>query len=201
VSDVRDWLDRLGLGEYAEVFEREKVMLDDLPELSEEDLKDLGLPLGPRKRILRAARNLRTEQKPSSPGDDVKDDNKVAAVETDTETQAERRQLTVMFCDLVGSTELSQKLDPEALRELMRSYQQCCGAVITKYDGFAPDLRSSTRSNTSLRLSHCMCVSASPPARSWLARLAMVTPRYQSWQSERHPTSRPAFRGWPEPMS
>ena len=131
MRDVGEWLEGLGLGEYVDVFERERVTLDDLPELSDEELKELGLPLGPRKKILRVARIPHGDRGlPASEGGEQPTSNTVAI-----ESQAERRQLTVMFCDLVGSTELSQQLDPEALRELMRSYQQCCGAVIQKYDG------------------------------------------------------------------
>ena len=91
MKSIREWLESLGLGEYADAFEREKVTLDDLPELSDSELKDLGLPLGPRKRILRAAGDLRAEQKSSRPGDDVEDDNKVSPVETVTERPSRSR--------------------------------------------------------------------------------------------------------------
>ena len=127
MSKVRAWLEGIGLGQYADVFEREELTTTNLPELTADELKDLGLPLGPRKTILKAIRELNetttavTSAKAIAP--------RLAA------DNAERRHLTVMFCDLVGSTELSQQLDPEALRELMRTYQQACGTVIDKYDG------------------------------------------------------------------
>jgi len=120
MSDIREWLDGLGLGEYAEAFEAERITPEALPHLNEANLKELGLPMGPRAQVLHAIAAL-------------VDSGEVATESAPLE--AERRQITVMFCDLVGSTELSQKLDPEALRELMRAYQQACGAVIERYDG------------------------------------------------------------------
>ena len=129
MSSVSEWLESLDLGQYVDVFEREQVAFANLTALTDADLKDLGLPLGPRKTVLVAAADLRDAavSAPTLPSND-------AGVNASTDT-AERRHLTVMFCDLVGSTELSQKLDPEALRELMRSYQQACGTVIDRYDG------------------------------------------------------------------
>jgi class 3 adenylate cyclase/tetratricopeptide (TPR) repeat protein len=123
MSDIRQWLDALGLGEYAEAFEAEKIAPGDLSEFSEEDLNALGLPLGPRRRVLKAARaqaeaGLEPElPEPTAPRD------------------AERRQITVMFCDLVGSTALSEQLDPEDLRALMAAYRKAVGAVIKRFDG------------------------------------------------------------------
>ena len=133
MSDLQQWLTGLGLERFAEAFEREEVTLDSLPDLSEADLKDLGLPLGPRKTILRAASGLRATQNTSTTQPEARAQDKTAP--PSPEAQAERRQLTVMFCDLVGSTALSYKLDPEALRELMRAYQQACRTVIEKYNG------------------------------------------------------------------
>jgi class 3 adenylate cyclase/energy-coupling factor transporter ATP-binding protein EcfA2 len=112
MADIRQWLIGLDLGEYAERFEAERVDLAAAIHLTEEDLKELSVPLGPRKKLLCAIEALRA-----------------ASVE------AGRRQVTVMFCDLVGSTALSKRLDPEDLRTLMGAYQQACGAVIERYDG------------------------------------------------------------------
>jgi class 3 adenylate cyclase/tetratricopeptide (TPR) repeat protein len=134
VTSVRQWLEGLQLGEYAEAFESERIEFDDLAKLDATDLKEIGLPIGPRKRVTEAIGAMASDSRASTEsGTQGSDRNKSA--QADSEPQAERRQLTVMFCDLVGSTELSQQLDPEALRDLMRSYQQCCGAVIGKYDG------------------------------------------------------------------
>jgi len=129
VSDIRDWLEALALGDYAEAFEAEKISPDAVPELTEDDLKELGLAMGPRRIFLKAAKVLATSEEKENGADETPD-------ETATEHgEAERRQLTVMFCDLVGSTALSEKLDPEDLRALMQAYQQAAGAVIERYEG------------------------------------------------------------------
>ena len=114
MTDLQGWLDSIGLGKYAEAFVENDLGLDVLPELSESDLKELGLSMGDRKRFLKA---LATAQ--ARPTED-----------------AERRQLTVMFCDLVGSTALSERLDPEDLREVIHTYQDCCAGVIARFGGF-----------------------------------------------------------------
>ena len=127
MSEVRDWLNGLGLVEYADAFERERIDLAAVRTLSDADLRELGLPMGPRSKLKAAVAALTAPEatptaRASSPPEGVRAD-------------AERRQLTVMFCDLVGSTALSHSLDPEPLRELLRSYQQTCGRVIERYDG------------------------------------------------------------------
>jgi len=120
---VRHWLQARGLGQYADAFEREQLDLDALPHLTEENLKDLGLPLGHRIKLLAAIRALpETEAAPEAPA-------------AHSAARAERRQLTVMFCDLVGSTRLAEQLDPEELRELMRAYQSACAQAVARYDG------------------------------------------------------------------
>jgi len=123
--NLRDWLAVHGLEKYAEPLAENAVDIDVLTQITEADLKDLGIPLGDRKRMLVATKTLAA----------ATIEQIVPTVESHAVSNAERRHLTVMFCDLVGSTELSQKLDPEALRELMRAYQQTCGQVIEKYDG------------------------------------------------------------------
>jgi class 3 adenylate cyclase/tetratricopeptide (TPR) repeat protein/energy-coupling factor transporter ATP-binding protein EcfA2 len=132
MDSLSAWLQMLGLERYAAVFAENEVDLDTLRVLSEADLEQLGLPFGPRKRLVKALADLaskpaatlvspsRANQLPSAP---------------DSSTEAERRHLTVMFCDLVGSTALAQKLDPEELRDLMQAYQRACGEVISSYDG------------------------------------------------------------------
>jgi hypothetical protein len=95
--DVGAWLRGLGLGQYEGAFRENEIESDVLPELTESDLEKLGLPLGPRKRILKAIASLGGADKPSgAPG----------LARPSTEDAAERRQLTVMFCDLAGSTAL-----------------------------------------------------------------------------------------------
>ena len=120
-DDIGEWLDDLGLAKHAAVLAANGVDLDILVDLTEADLADLGINLGDRKRLLRAMATLGEPVAPA-PG---------AA----TQTQAERRQLTVVFCDLVGSTELSRKLDPEDLSDVMRRYQDAVSGTVARYDG------------------------------------------------------------------
>src|SRR6202140_1098108 len=125
--DVGAWLRGLGLGQYEGTFRENEIESDVLSELTESDLEKLGLPLGPRKRILKAIANPGGADKPSgTPG----------LARPSTEDAAERRQLTVMFCDLAGSTALSARLDPEDMRQVIRAYQDACSGVIARYDGF-----------------------------------------------------------------
>ena len=119
MSDIRAWLDGLGFGEYAEAFEVERIQLGQIARLAESDLKELGLPMGPRKAILEAAQQLAVGDSPAPA----------------PQREAERRQITVMFCDLVGSTALSEALDPEELSALMQAYRKACSKVIGRYDG------------------------------------------------------------------
>lgn len=121
--DIRAWLEEIGFGRYAETFAENGVDLDLLPALSNEDLKDLGIiRLADRKRLLKAIAGL---GRPTH----------LTAVQAPSTSEAERRQLTVMFCDLVDSTALSSALDPEQLRDLLLAYQTACAGVIDRYDG------------------------------------------------------------------
>jgi class 3 adenylate cyclase len=124
--DVAAWLRNLGLGQYEGRFRENEIEADLLPELTEADLEKLGLPLGPRKRILKAIANLGEAPKTSG----------VESRAVPPEDTAERRQLTVMFCDLSGSTALSARLDPEDMRHVIRAYQDACSGVVARYDGF-----------------------------------------------------------------
>jgi class 3 adenylate cyclase/predicted ATPase len=126
MSDIASWLSRLGLDKYIETFSANEIDRDALPHLSDDDLKELGLPLGPRRKIL-AAIVEQSEQTRQTTG--------VAAPPVVRRSQAERRQLTVMFVDLVGSTELSQRLDPEEMRDLVGAYQRVVSAEIARYEG------------------------------------------------------------------
>jgi class 3 adenylate cyclase/predicted ATPase len=133
MSDIRQWLEELGFGKYAGAFEREEVDLDALPHLTSEILKDIGVPAGPRAKLLAAIRAQKQEDSSAStPVSDEPPARKEAPV---TAHEAERRQITVMFCDLVGSTALSEALDPEDLRSVMQAYQQAAGTVIERYQG------------------------------------------------------------------
>jgi class 3 adenylate cyclase/tetratricopeptide (TPR) repeat protein len=117
MSALRTWLEAQGLGNYAAAFEAEQLDFEHLPDLDEADLKSLGLPMGPRKTLRKAI------------------EAGIAAPAASGTRDAERRQITVMFCDLVGSTALSEALDPEELREIMRAYQKAAGGVIERYEG------------------------------------------------------------------
>ena len=116
-EDVSKCLDGLGLGEYAGIFTENGVDFRSLPELTEQDLKDLGVLLGHR-RVLQASISKLGEQPSDAPTSEEPPDSLTTGAKSG---EAERRQLTVMFCDLVGSTELSQQLDPEDLREVNRA--------------------------------------------------------------------------------
>ncbi len=123
--DVAAWLRGLGLERYEAAFRDNEIDCEALPKLTAEDLKDLGVVLGGhRRKLLEAIAGLRSESGPQRPAAD-----QVAPT-------AERRQLTVMFCDLVGSTALSARLDPEDLREVIGACHAAVAEVIARFDGF-----------------------------------------------------------------
>ena len=132
LTDMKHWLEELDLDQYAAVFADNDVDLDALPHLTDEDLKELGLSLGHRRKLLAAIESL---NRPGSDG--VEQTPAPASVPpAQMQSEAERRHLTVMMCDLVGSTALSERLDPEDLRDIIKAYQDACAAVITRFDGF-----------------------------------------------------------------
>jgi class 3 adenylate cyclase/predicted ATPase len=122
--DVAEWLRRLGLERYSVGFHDNEIDWEALPKLTAEDLKDLGVVLGTHRRKL-------LEAIPALQGDIGSIPKTMATAAT-----AERRQLTVMFCDLVGSTALSARLDPEDLREVIGAYHAAIAEVISRFDGF-----------------------------------------------------------------
>ena len=128
MQQIADWLRKLGMSEYAERFAENDIEIDILPELTDHDLKGLGISLGHRRRILRAIRELRAPV-PAAP-------QTAAAVSPTPHDSAERRQLTVMLCDLVGSTALSVMLDPEDLRGIIAGYHRCCTELVERNGGF-----------------------------------------------------------------
>ncbi len=121
-DDIASWLEELGLGKYANMFAENEITIDALPHLTQDDLKELGLPMGPRKIIAAAIADLAAPTSLSEKTGLDKSSGRPA--------EAERRQLTVMFCDLVGSTALSERLHPEDLQEMMAAYQNTAGAMI-----------------------------------------------------------------------
>jgi class 3 adenylate cyclase/tetratricopeptide (TPR) repeat protein len=127
--DLASWLRDLGLERYEATFRENDVSAELLPRLTADDLKDLGITsVGHRRQLLEAIAALACD--PVPPPSPPNSAGNLA------ETAGERRQLTVMFCDLAGSTALSEKLDPEELRSLLHAYRTLCGDVIARYDGF-----------------------------------------------------------------
>ncbi|MCZ6591777.1 MAG: AAA family ATPase, partial [Alphaproteobacteria bacterium] len=130
MSDIERWLDDLGLGQYGAAFAENAIDDTLLVDLNDADLEKLGIgPMGHRKRLLTAIAKLRND------ATEVAQDMMPAAP-AGLGTEAERRQLSVMFCDMVGSTALSTRLDPEDYREVIRAYQDACAGVITRFDGY-----------------------------------------------------------------
>ena len=125
-EDIAQWLDRIGLGQYTAVFAENDIEPDILADLTDADLEKLGVSLGHRKRLLRAIAALSADLPTIDP----------ARQPERHSAEAERRQLTVLFCDLVGSTALSYRLDPEDMREVMRNYQDTVAGVVTRYKGY-----------------------------------------------------------------
>src|SRR6516165_10300450 len=123
-----EWLQSIGLGEYAQRFAENAIDVSILRDLTDQDLKELGVLLGHRRKMLRAIAELgvTTAIAPAAPA---------AKPERRPSDEAERRHLTVMFCDLVGSTALSTRLDPEDIRRVMASYQGAIGSVIGRHQG------------------------------------------------------------------
>ena len=127
--DVVVWLRSLGLGKYEAVFRENEIDETVLPGLTAEDLKELGVAaLGHRRKLLEAIAALRTDASGKAPSADVATASSAPSVSP--EDRAERRQVTVMFSDLVGSTALSARMDPEDLREVISAYQKCVAETV-----------------------------------------------------------------------
>jgi SAM domain (Sterile alpha motif)/Adenylate and Guanylate cyclase catalytic domain len=130
--DIATWLRGLGLQQYEQVFRDNAIDAAVLPELTAEDLKDLGVNLvGHRRRLLAAIASLRGGREPEP----AAEPRKIIGAST-----AERRQLTVMFCDLVGSTALAARLDPEDLRDVIAEYHRTVAEIIGRFEGFVADI-------------------------------------------------------------
>ena len=127
MDPLRATLDRLGLGDFYNRLAANDVDANVIDELSEADLRELGLTLGQRKRFLRARSEAQTRLATPRPS---------GAAAVGAPSTGERRQLTSMFCDLVGSTPLSLRLDPEDFSEVIRSFQDACAGVITRGSGY-----------------------------------------------------------------
>jgi class 3 adenylate cyclase len=133
--DVVVWLRSLGLGKYEAVFRENEISERVLPNLTADDLKELGVTaLGHRRILLDAIAALRNDTTAPGPSSDLK--TAPAAPSAHPEDRAERRQVTVMFSDLVGSTALSARMDPEDLREVISAYQKCVSETVQRFGGF-----------------------------------------------------------------
>jgi class 3 adenylate cyclase/predicted ATPase len=126
--DVAVWLRSLGLSQYEAAFRESEIDADVLPELTEQHLEKLGVSLGHRLKMLRSIRELGSDPGPKP--------QPAATSEPKSHGEAERRQVTVMFSDLVGSTALSARMDPEDLREVISTYQKCVAEVVRRFGGF-----------------------------------------------------------------
>ena len=133
IMDVVVWLRSLGLGKYEAAFRENQIDETVLPDLTAEDLKDLGVGIvGHRRKLLDAIADLRTDASVKASSD-----NASSAPSVSRGDCAERRQVTVMFCDLVRSTaSFSARMDPEDLRELISAYQKCVAGTVQRFGGF-----------------------------------------------------------------
>jgi class 3 adenylate cyclase len=133
VDSIAEWLQEIGLEKYTGLFAEKEITLDVLPHLTEADIGELGLPIGARRRLMVAIQMLATSARAQLPTRPRETALEQLSIRT---RDAERRQLTVMFCDLVSSTELATRLDPEQYRELVRAYQSVCEEIINNYAGY-----------------------------------------------------------------
>jgi class 3 adenylate cyclase/tetratricopeptide (TPR) repeat protein len=135
--DVADWLRALGLEQYEAAFRENGVSAEVLCHLTADDLKELGVAgVGHRRQLMVAIAKLNEQPTADTVTPLVVPAAASKPLREEAMSGGERRQLTVMFCDLVGSTALSEKLDPEELRSLLHGYRTLCGDVIARYDGF-----------------------------------------------------------------
>ena len=125
MTGIAEWLASIGLGEYSQCFAENAIDLSVVPDLTEQDLKDLGVLLGHRRKMLRSIADMKGSVLPTP----------LPGPKPVPRTDAERRQLTIMFCDLVGSSELAVRLDPEDLRRVIGAYHNCIKEIIARYQG------------------------------------------------------------------
>jgi hypothetical protein len=129
MQEIADWLDKLGMSEYVQRFAENKIDVSVLRHLTDQDLKDIGVPLGHRRKMLATISELA--------GAATSTREPIASwLEPKAQDTAERRQVTVMFSDLVGSTALSARMDPEDLREVISAYQKCVAETVRRFGGF-----------------------------------------------------------------
>jgi class 3 adenylate cyclase len=127
MDQIADWLKELGVAQYAQAFADNDIDFSVLRYLTDQDLEKIGVSLGHRRKMLAAIADL-VGAVPAAP--------KPTLTEGKPQDVAERRQLTVMFTDLLGSTALSTELDPEDMRLVIGAYQKCVADTIARFDGF-----------------------------------------------------------------
>ena len=225
--DVGDWLRNLGLGQYEDVFRDNGVDGAVLPKLTVDDLKEMGVAgVGHRRKIIAAIEELNASSAVTTQTVKPLSTTSPASVPRPIDA-AERRQLTVMFCDLVGSTALSARLDPEDLRGIIGAYQRSCTALIERNGGFVAKYmgdavlayfgyprahehdaeravqagldacRGSAEAKDRRRALPCRSASASPPGSSWSAISSARARRGSRRLSARRRTWRRVCRGSP----
>ncbi|MDH3667698.1 MAG: AAA family ATPase [Paracoccaceae bacterium] len=134
MSSIQEWLKSIELEEYSERFLDARISTDLLPDLTEDDLEKLEIPLGDRKRILRAIASL--AETPEDANEEAASEHRLKDPSEEIPEPVQLRQITVVFIDLVGSTELSERLDLETYKDLIRGYHVACTRVVTAHGGF-----------------------------------------------------------------
>ena len=135
MRDIRAWLKDIGLARFAEAFEENEIDFEALPYLTDNMLLQIGMPIGPRAKLLAEISKL------TAAAADAQSAKSTEAAPLSQPRQSERRQITIMFCDLVGSTTLAERLDPEDFSSVMEAYQKVCGVIIKRYDGHVSQYR------------------------------------------------------------
>src|SRR6516165_758415 len=135
MQQIADWLEKLGMSEYAQRFAENRIDFSVLPDLTDQDLKDLGVVLGDRRKLLRAIANIDDKSPGVAPEPVLSPARPTTAATAAAEATGERRYLTVMFCDLVGSTSISAQLDAEEWRALVGAYLDAASAAVTEMGG------------------------------------------------------------------
>jgi SAM (Sterile alpha motif) domain-containing protein len=164
--DLGAWLRKIGLGEYEAAFRDNKIEDRVLPNLTHEDLKEIGIgPVGHRRILLDAIAALRTDA--GATGSSAAAGATLPAPNVSAEDRAERRQVTVMFSDLVGSTALSARIDPEDLREVISAYQKCVTETVRASVASSPNIWVTAFSSISAIRKRTKTTPSAPCGRVW----------------------------------
>ena len=185
-EDIAQWLDRLGLSQYAQAFADNGIDIEALPHLRDEDYEQLGVLLGHTRRLQAAIETLSVGEPPTRPVPPPSQEPKPQPAE------AERRQLTVMFCDLVGSTAMSEGLDPEDMRDVIRAYQNMVAGEVARFEGHvakfmgdgvlayfgwprAHEDEAERAARSGLSILHAIAVMTTPQGEPLAARIGIAT--------------------------